>query len=73
MVYEKIAAMLAEKLECEVSEIQKDTKFEELGIDSLDITELVMNMEDEFGIQVEITTAITTVGELAQLIESQIQ
>ena len=49
MVFEKIAAMLAEKLECEVADIKLETEFSALGIDSLDVMELLMNLEEEFG------------------------
>ena len=46
MVFEKIAEMLAEKLECDASEIKMETEFSTLGIDSLDVMELLMNLED---------------------------
>ena len=54
MVFEKIAEMIAEKVDCDVAEIKPETKFADLGIDSLDITEMLMNIEDEFGIELEI-------------------
>lgn len=74
MVFEKVAAMLAEKLECEVSEIKMDTKFETLGIDSLDVMELLMNVEEEFGTEIELgDNKVNTVGDLVQLIESKLQ
>ena len=47
MVFEKIAALLAEKLECEVSTITMETKFADLGIDSLDVMELLMSLEEK--------------------------
>ena len=72
MVFEKIAEMIAEKIDCEVSEIQPDTKFSDLGIDSLDITELVMMMEDEFGVELEMDTSIQQVSELVALLESKL-
>ena len=49
MVFEKIAALLAEKLECEATEIKMETEFSALGIDSLDVMELLMTLEEEFG------------------------
>ena len=54
MVFEKIAAMLAEKLECDAAEIKMDTEFSTLGIDSLDVMELLMNLEEELGKQLMI-------------------
>ena len=46
MVFEKVAQLIAEHIDCDVSEIKEETKFEELGIDSLEIAEIVMKIED---------------------------
>ena len=72
MVFEKIAEMIAEKIDCEVSEIQPNTKFADLGIDSLDITELVMLIEDEFGVELEMDTSIQEVSQLVHLLETKL-
>ena len=42
---------------------------ESLGIDSLDTVELVMNLEDEFHVEIEVDEAINTVGDLVKIIE----
>ncbi|MGN0557030.1 MAG: acyl carrier protein [Acutalibacteraceae bacterium] len=70
MVFEKVAEMLAEKVDCDVAEIKPETKFADLGIDSLDITEMVMNVEDEFGIELEMDTSLDTVEALVAKIEA---
>ncbi len=72
MVFEKVAEMLAEKVDCDASEITMDTKFEDLGIDSLDITELAMNIEDEFNIELEMDNTLTSVKDIVAKIESQL-
>lgn len=69
MVQEKIIEMLAEKLDCEVSEINEESTFSEMGIDSLDVAELVMNLEDEFGVSLEMDASLNTVGALVKKIE----
>ena len=69
MVQEKIMEMLAEKLECEVSEINAESTFAEMGIDSLDVAELVMNLEDEFGISLEMNASLNTVAAVTAKIE----
>ena len=69
MVQEKIIEMLAEKLECDPSEIKEDTTFADLGIDSLGVAELVMNLEDEFGISLEMDASLNTVGALVKKVE----
>ena len=54
MVFEAIAELVAERVEKDVSEITMDSKFQDLGIDSLDTVELLMNLEDKLGIEVEL-------------------
>ena len=72
MVFEKIAALLAEKLECEVSEITMETKFADLGIDSLDVMELLMSLEEELGTEIEMgENKVETVADLVAMIESK--
>ena len=73
MVFEKIAAMLAEKLECDAADIKLETEFGTLGIDSLDVMELLMNLEDEFGTEIEMgENKVNTVDDLVKLIESKV-
>lgn len=69
MVFEKVRTMIAEKIECAPEEIVAGTKFEDLGIDSLDVAELAMRFEDEFGIELTVDNSVTTAGALADLIE----
>lgn len=72
MVFEKIAAMLAEKLERDAAEIKMDTEFSTLGIDSLDVMELLMNLEEELGTEIEMgENKVNTVGDLVKLIEEK--
>lgn len=72
MVFEKIRTMLAEKLECDAEAIKMGTDFGTLGIDSLDVMELLMNLEEELGVEIEMgENKINTVGDLVQLIEAK--
>ena len=66
MVFEKIAEILAEKLDCDPSEIKEDAAFADMGIDSLDITELIMNIEDEFDIELEMDKSLEKVSDLVK-------
>ncbi len=70
MILEKLAAIIAEKIDTDASEITAETSFEELGIDSLDITDIAMSVEDEFGFEIEVDGALKTVGDLIALIEN---
>lgn len=57
------------------SEVAPDSKFSALGADSLDTVEIVMTLEEEFGISVEEENSqnITTVQEAADLIEKLVE
>ena len=73
MVFEKIAALLAERLECEAAEIKMETEFSTLGIDSLDVMELLMNLEEEFDTEIEMgENKVNTVSDLVKLIEAKL-
>ena len=69
MVFEAVAELLAERLECEVSEIKMESTFHDLGIDSLDTVELLMELEDKLNISIELTEKVETVGDLVTFIE----
>ena len=73
MVFEKIREMLAEKIDCEKETILPETKFTDVGIDSLDVTELVMNLEDEFGVEIGMDASIETVADLVAKIERKLK
>ncbi|MBQ3126726.1 MAG: acyl carrier protein [Clostridia bacterium] len=68
MVFEKVAAMLAEHVDCDAAEITPETAFADLGIDSLEVAELVMQLEDEFGCELEMSQNIKTVKDICALI-----
>ena len=70
MVQEKIIAMLAEATDTDAAEITADTKFSDLGIDSLDMTEMAMDLEDEFDITLEMSPELNTVGKLTEAVEA---
>ena len=52
MYFDAIAKIVAERTGCDVADIRPDSKFSELGIDSLDTVELIMEFEKEFGISI---------------------
>ena len=69
MIYEKFVKMLAEYTDVAVSEIKKDSTFEELDLDFSDLVELVMAIEDEFDVSIESADELRTVGEVVEYIE----
>ena len=73
MMFDKVKELIEEKLNLEGVEITPDSKFkEDLEVDSLDLFELVMALEDEFGIEIptEDLEKIATVGDIIEYIES---
>ena len=68
-VFEAVAELLAERLECEVSEIKMESTFHDLGIDSLDTVDLLMELEDKLNISIELNEKVETVGDLVTFIE----
>ena len=69
MVYDKIIEMLCEQFDLEASELNENTTFlDDIGIDSVDVVELIVEVEDEFGldeIPEEELKKLRTIGDLA--------
>jgi len=72
MVLEKVREIISDKINCEPEKIMEDTKFADLGIDSLDVTELVMSIEDEFNIELEVDASMVAVSDLIKAVEAKI-
>jgi acyl carrier protein len=72
-VYERIREVLVERLSVEESEITEEANFQEdLGADSLDLVEMIMELEDQFGIKIpdEDAQQIQTVGQAVEYVTS---
>ena len=72
MVFEAVAELIAERNECDPSEITREMTFQDLGIDSLDTVEMLMDLEDKIGCEIELDEKVETVGELVDFIEKKI-
>jgi len=71
---QKVKKIIAEQLEVDESILSKNTSFiDDLGADSIDLLELVLAFEDEFGIQIDEDDIknIKTVGDIAEYIENK--
>ena len=71
MTLEKVKELLAEHLEMDAAEITEATTFDDLGVDSLDAVEIMMEMEDEFGVEIKPAEAGKSVKELVAYIDSK--
>ena len=76
MIFEKLAALLSEQFGVDVDSITMDTSFEDLGADSLDIVEMTMAVEEEFGLEdmdEEDMSGISTVADLVRYLKSKLE
>ena len=72
-MFEKLKSYAARQLELDADEINPDSTFESLGIDSLDVVEMIMDLESELGVELDMEDQkITTFQELADFIESKL-
>ena len=75
-IAEDVIAIIVEKLGVDPSEVKVSASFQnDLGADSLDIVELIMDFEKKFGIQIPDDDAgdkITTVGDAIKYIEDKV-
>jgi acyl carrier protein len=72
-IMDKVKSVIVEQLNVEEDDVTEDAAFvDDLGADSLDIVELVMALEDKFGISIpdEQAEKIKTVGDAISFIES---
>ena len=67
---DKIIAMLAEYKGIDASEITGASTLEDLELDSLDVVELVMALEDEFDISLQMSEDIKSVDDIAAAVEA---
>lgn len=70
MVLQAIAELIAARNGCPAEDIQPETTFASLGVDSLETVEMVMQLEDKLGFEIELTEKMTTVGDLVAFVEA---
>ncbi len=72
-MFEKLAKYASQQLDLDIGEITPDSTFESLGIDSLDVVEMIMDLESELGVELEMEDQkIATFQELADFVESKL-
>ena len=74
-VEEKVKAIIAERLRADIGKITPEANFiNDLGADSLDQVELVMALEDEFGLEIadEEAQKLDTVGKAIEYVKSKV-
>ncbi len=72
-IYDKVKGIIVERLSVDEKDVTNDASFiDDLGADSLDTVELVMALEEEFGLEIpdEEAEKIASVGDAVKYIES---
>lgn len=72
-IEEKVKSLVVEKLKVDADQVRLESKFNDLGADSLETMDLIMAFEDAFGITIEDQdmAKITTVGEAIDFIKQK--
>lgn len=65
-----VKSILQDNLDIDPAEVTPEAKLDDLGIDSLDMVELICDLEDACGIEFGEPQGLATVGELVTYIES---
>ena len=68
-IYQKIVDTIVDAKGIDAASVKPESSFKDLNVDSLDIAEMVMTLEDEFGITIELEEGVATVQDLVNLIE----
>ncbi|MEW8955558.1 acyl carrier protein [Clostridium sp.] len=71
MIFEKIKNVIVDQLGVEESEVALETSFQDLGVDSLDLFQIIIELEEEFGVQIEDAEKIKTVKDAVEYIEAK--
>lgn len=67
-VFSAVVKLVADRTECDPETVKPESTFQDLGIDSLDTVELLMNLEDELGVTIELDRKVSTVNDLVEFI-----
>ncbi len=71
-VFERVVNVLVDTKDCERESIKLESTWKELELDSLDAVEVVMNLEDEFGIELEMDESFKCIGDVVAVIEQRL-
>jgi len=73
MLFEKVKGIIAKQLGLDADGITLSTSFEDLGVDSLDLFRIVIEIEEEFGIQIEDPELIRNVEDAVSIAETKMK
>ncbi|MFC3932691.1 acyl carrier protein [Streptococcus dentapri] len=74
-IFEKISQMIKEQMHQEDFQVTEDTSFkDDLGVDSIDLMEFIVNLEDEFSIEIpdDDIEDVTKLGDILNYLETKL-
>lgn len=69
MLFEEIKGVICEQLGIEEGEVKLETTFEALGADSLDLFQIVIELEEKYNIQIEDVEGLKTIKDAVEYVE----
>ncbi|HHV3248140.1 TPA: acyl carrier protein [Streptococcus agalactiae] len=72
-VFEKVQEIIVEELGKDAEEVTLNTTFDDLDTDSLDVFQVISEIEDAFDIQIETEEGLNTVGDLVAYVEEKVK
>ena len=71
-ILQKVAEAIAEKTGTSAGGITMETTFESLSVDSLDMVDIMVGLEDDFNISIEMSEDLKSVGDVVRLIAQEV-
>ncbi|EPX06848.1 acyl carrier protein [Streptococcus agalactiae MRI Z1-215] len=72
-VFEKVQEIIVEEHGKDAEEVTLNTTFDDLDADSLDVFQVISEIEDAFDIQIETEEGLNTVGDLVAYVEEKVK
>lgn len=69
MLFEEIRDVICDQLGIEKEEVKLETTFEDLGADSLDLFQIVIELEEKYSIQIEDVEVLKTIQDAVEYVE----
>ena len=73
MYFDTIAKVIAERMDIDVADVKPESTFADLKIDSLDTVDMVMELEDILGVELDLDQPVATVADLDRFIQNKVQ
>lgn len=73
MTFAKVKEIIMDFNDFKEEDLKLETSFESLGLDSLDVVDLIMKLDEEFGTSIQMSEELKTIGNLVSYIDSEIK